>query len=252
MDTTNTTSVRFLLVADIHNSGTDGLDLTGCDAAIVAGDFLKHPGRYYHAGDRDAINNTPLFQWCNAHPDFPVFLIPGNHDCVVEHSPDWIVWPKNVIRLDTVGGSVEFKGLKIFGTPWTKPHPEHDGVFVAEEKELRAKFNDIPANLDILVTHGPPMLFEGEGGLDYDRNHVSHIGSTALREAILEKKPKLVVCGHAHGGTRDEVIIGASRIINVGRVLGYRTPRFSPAFVVIGSDGTIDVTPAKPLQPSEP
>ena len=55
--------VRFLLVADIHNSGTDGLDPTGCDAAIVAGDFIADTPLLPDDEYRKAINKTPFFVW---------------------------------------------------------------------------------------------------------------------------------------------------------------------------------------------
>ena len=48
--------------------------------------------------------------------------------------------------------------------------------------------------------------------------------------------------------------IGDTRVINVSRILekDYDTAVFSPAYATFHANGTIDVTPAKRLQPSEP
>ena len=68
-------TVRILLVSDIHNSGTEGMDPTGCDAAIVAGDFKSHGWSSCDPAWRHAVNDDPFFRWCDAHPDLPVFLV---------------------------------------------------------------------------------------------------------------------------------------------------------------------------------
>ena len=61
MNTTNNT-VRFLLVADIHNGGTDGLDPTDCHAAIVAGDFKFHGWSSCKDQWRDAVNASRILE----------------------------------------------------------------------------------------------------------------------------------------------------------------------------------------------
>lgn len=240
--------VRFLMVADIHNSKTDGLDPTGCDAAIVAGDFKLHGWSSCHDEWRDSVNDDHFFNWCNAHQDLPVFLVPGNHDRVVERHPEWLVWPKNVIRLDTCDDAIEFKGLKIFGTPWT-PIYRKPGAFNVHENELPGKYAAIPEHLDILVAHATPLLEDAEGDADVLPGH-GHVGSGALRDAILSKKPRVVVCGHLHAEGHAAAKIGDTQIVNASRMLerDYDTPAFSPAYLTFNTSGTIDVTPAKKLR----
>lgn len=246
--TTNITTniVRLLAVADIHNSGMDGIDPAGCDAMIVAGDFKSHGWSSCHEEERYRVNGDPFFAWCSAHPDFPVFLIPGNHDRVVERHPEWLDWPRSIVRLDT-DAVTEFKGLSIFGTPWTPIYHRH-GAFDIEESELSAKYAEIPEGLDILVSHAMPLLDDAEGDADV-RPGYGHIGSGALRDAIIAKKPKISLCGHLHTEDHSVVKLGETLVVNVSRVLemDYFTAVFSPAFIEFGANGSIGIEPARRL-----
>jgi len=64
----------------------------------------------------------------------------------------------------------------------------------------------------VALTHMPPY------GTKLDlASDKSHIGSTAVKEAILEKQPLLHLCGHAHESFGEEKI-GETISINVGAV----------------------------------
>ena len=92
-----------------------------------------------------------------------------------------------------------YKDLKIYGTPWTKSFKginKHCKAFTCDtEDELREKFNLIPDDTDILISHGPPY-----GVLDEVQRYKHHenCGSVALREALDRVKPKINVFGHIH------------------------------------------------------
>ena len=105
------------------------------------------------------------------------------------------------------------KNFKIWGSPWTKSfkgqNPHCMAFTVDDEQELKEKFELIPEDTDILITHSPP-----NGILDQvtDRDlfcpsfqvplRKKRVGSTALCHLLYKKKlkPKLHVFGHIHEG----------------------------------------------------
>jgi Icc-related predicted phosphoesterase len=91
----------------------------------------------------------------------------------------------------------KIKSLKIWGSPWTKWFPEVNPESIAfmlkTEEELAKKWELIPDDVDILVTHGPPYTML-DRTIDGD-----YAGSKTLSDRILElKKIKLHVFGHIH------------------------------------------------------
>jgi Icc-related predicted phosphoesterase len=61
---------------------------------------------------------------------------------------------------------------------------------------LKSKWDAIPTNTDILLTHGPAWGIVDEV---YNRRGV-HLGCELLTDRIAVVKPKIHVCGHIHSG----------------------------------------------------
>ena len=87
--------------------------------------------------------------------------IAGNHDRLFEDTPNIVrelfeQYHPNIIYLQD--SSIEVKGLKIYGSPW---QPEFcDWAFnLPRGEKLKAVWDLIPDDTDILVTHGPPHMF---------------------------------------------------------------------------------------------
>ena len=76
------------------------------------------------------------------------------------------------------------------------------------EFERGQYWDQIPDNLDVLITHGPPF-----GILDQITSDTEHFGCEELLKAVEEKKPKVHIFGHIHGGagTFDN---GVTRFVN--------------------------------------
>jgi Icc-related predicted phosphoesterase len=65
-------------------------------------------------------------------------------------------------------------------------------------EELLEKWNNIPTDIDVLITHGPP---NGYGDLVNNwRQPNTNVGCELLRNRIEEIKPILNVFGHIHEG----------------------------------------------------
>ena len=85
--------------------------------------------------------------------------------------------------------------VKIYGSPW---QPEfYNWAFNLPRMgwELEQKWNDIPMNTDILITHGPAW-----DKVDKVIGQNVPLGCELLAERIKVVKPKIHVCGHIHDG----------------------------------------------------
>jgi len=88
--------------------------------------------------------------------------------------------------------SFTIMGLKFYGSPW---QPRFcDWAFNLDPPALEKAWSKIPADTDILVTHGPPY-----GVLDRDGDKV-HCGCRKLTERLKSIGPKVHVFGHIHEG----------------------------------------------------
>lgn len=130
-----------------------------------------------------------------------VIFIAGNHDNCLVGNPSMHQGPYEDIGRPEIAylfdNGIEFEGLKIWGSPWTMKFPgmnPHCMAFTVDtEEELADKFEKIPHDTDILITHSPPY-----GILDKivdGRN----VGSKYLHAWFkYVERPKLHVFGHIH------------------------------------------------------
>jgi Icc-related predicted phosphoesterase len=77
------------------------------------------------------------------------------------------------------------------------------------EDEAKELLQDLLSG-GVLISHSPP-----KGVLDRSADGKS-LGSETVREAIVIKKPKLVVCGHIHGSAGQKARLGPTTVINAG------------------------------------
>jgi Icc-related predicted phosphoesterase len=184
--------VNVVCVSDLHGQ----LPATAeGDLLIVAGDICPttNHGSVYQA---DFINSR-FRDWLKAQPAKKKVFIGGNHDFVLQQRK-W--WHKKYPATYLQDSGTEYKGIKIWGTPWSVSYGPW--AFMAADAELSNKWDLIPDDTDILVVHGPP---HGVGDKVPSRSSdeenwpkPEHAGSKTLLKRILEVKPKLVVCGHIH------------------------------------------------------
>src|SRR5262249_24193035 len=57
------------------------------------------------------------------------------------------------LLLSSQDESIEVEGIRFYGTPWTSSTRM---AFSATRKELRQKWSEIPAGIDVLITPLPP------------------------------------------------------------------------------------------------
>jgi len=97
-------------------------------------------------------------------------------------------------NLEVIGENYE-TAVKVYGSPWQPEFYNWAFNLPRMGQELESKWNDIPMNTDILVTHGPAW-----GQLDTVAGQGIPLGCELLAERIKVVKPKIHVCGHIHTG----------------------------------------------------
>lgn len=190
--------MKLLLFSDVHRDLSAAGDLVvqsaQVDLAVCAGDLATQ-----RRGLQEVVDVL-------AGMEVPTVLVPGNGESDDELREACRGWEDaHVLH----GSGVELEGVHFWGvgggipvTPfgsWSWDHSEEEG------RELLAA---CPAG-GILVSHSPPR-----GHVDTSDGH--HLGSRAVLEAVEEKAPRLVACGHIHDCWRQEARVGPTRIVNAG------------------------------------
>jgi 3',5'-cyclic AMP phosphodiesterase CpdA len=133
--------------------------------------------------------------------------IAGNHDFIFERAPHLV--PRDLAWVYLQDSLAEIEGLRVWGTPW---QPRFGNwAFGGRPDELRAKWDLMPAALDVLVVHGPPLYY---GDAVPRGGGVEHTGCPHLLRRIADIAPRLVVYGHIHEG-RGQWEMGRTTLANV-------------------------------------
>jgi hypothetical protein len=237
--------VRLVIVSDTHDVDLPLSLFPPGDLLIHAGDHTKNGLPSELAGAASWLRSlAPLYT-------HGVVSVAGNHDRPLDaetwlraapHSQPGEPWtyesmaaarslfddghagdgrPGSMRQLQQ--SSAEIAGLALFGSPYvgltprrkamSPDHPRRHEGFLRDEPRLAELFAEIPAGLDVLITHGPPLGIldrsERHGGVL--REEPISIGSPALLERLRamrpEDRPRLHVFGHEHdsrGVARDE------------------------------------------------
>jgi predicted phosphohydrolase len=173
--------IRIVAISDTH-SRHHGL-------AVPDGDILIHAGDATMAGKMTEI--IEFNAWLGTLPHRVKLLCAGNHDWLFEKEPGLArVLLTNACYVEDC--LVTALGLRIYASPWQPRF--FDWAFNLDRGEpLRAKWDVIPHNLDILITHGPPS-----GILDVSGLTGEHTGCEELRRAVERVRPRVHIFGHIH------------------------------------------------------
>lgn len=201
-----------------------------CDLLIHAGDF----------SGRGRVEDTVDFlQWFERQPAKHRVLIAGNHDLFAEaHAAEFsrMLRAYEIAHLHDSG--IEIDGLKIWGSPYTPKF--FDWAFMRERGEaIRAHWDLIPEDTDILITHGPPL---GRG----DRNDKGEFcGCADLLKRVEVVKPRLHIFGHIHEGRGEYRWHGQrTRFVNaanIGPIAGSRVMLRQPVEIELDPEKAQDI-----------
>lgn len=166
--------MRIVAVSDLH----------GNKPAIPDGDILIIAGDSLYYGTQRELDDFDW--WLKKLPHKHKIVIAGNHDFALEDEG-----AKKRLEFCTYleDEAVEIDGLKIYGAPWTPIFC--NWAFMLPPEEIKKKWELIPDDTDILVTHGPPY------GI-MDTLPDGHVGCKSLLDRVLEVRPKCHIFGHIH------------------------------------------------------
>ncbi len=171
-------SLRLVFISDTHNHHME----------VPDGDLLFHSGDLSEAGTESQI--AQFAEWFSELPHKHKVFIAGNHDFLFEKKPQEArELVKGLTYLEDQ--KIEIEGLKIYGSPW-QPLFHHWAFNLERGTPLKEKWDLIPTDTDILLTHGPPFkvldkVYDGRG-----------VGCEELIKRVAEVKPLIHAFGHIH------------------------------------------------------
>lgn len=198
--------MRIVFISDTH-ARHEGLE-------VPSGDVLVHAGDLTNRGELHDVRSFDAF--LAGLPHRHKLVIAGNHDfCFEDHRA---VEARAALAHATYleDGGVEVGGLFFWGSPWQPWF--YDWAFnLRRGAEIRAKWELIPEETDILITHGPPL---GHG--DRVARGGEAVGCADLLDRVRQIRPRIHCFGHIHEayGQSSE---GGTTFINASTCdLGYR------------------------------
>lgn len=175
---------------------------------VPSGDILIHAGDFTNYGKPKEV--ASFCKWFAQQPHKYKIVIPGNHslglDCnhiaqnIASQSivrdytlqDAFVYLTHSALAIEGVqSGSQTRQSLQFFFSAYTPTYG--NWAFMLDEGALALKWAQIPADTQVLVTHGPP-----QGILDLNQEGV-HCGSASLLQRVqLLNNLKLMLFGHIH------------------------------------------------------
>ena len=182
--------VRICCISDTH----DKLDQIKSPDA----DILLHAGDFSMMGTEDQIKkfNNDCGEIKHQFKHGIVFIA-GNHDWMFQKDNKKArSLITNAIYLED--SSIEIEGLKIYGAPW-QPTFYNWAFNLDRGVPIKEKWDLIPDNIDILITHGPAYGIQDIVGPNIYNTIPKHVGCEELRNRVDQlQNLKLHVSGHLH------------------------------------------------------
>ena len=191
--------MKLLLFSDLHSNFRTAERLVelskDVDIVVGAGDFCN-----VRRGLEKIIKAL-------ARIDKPAVLVPGNSESDDELAMACRSWKSaHVLH----GRQTNIDGISFFGIGGGIPvTPFGSWSYDFTEDEALELMHDCPQG-GVLVSHSPP-----KGILDLSSDG-RNLGSEAVKQTVVKKKPGLVVCGHIHGSSDRMDRFEETIVINAG------------------------------------
>lgn len=197
--------MKIAIISDTHTLHHKMLPLPESDVLIHCGDFSS-------TGKLDQVKD--FASWFGRQNAKHKIIIAGNHDLTLEKNHGD---REKVLKLFLENSityiqdsEITFDGVKFYGSPW-QPEFCNWAFNLPRGYSLKQKWNMIPDDTNVLITHGPPY-----GILDLVENNIQnmhrdlHQGCEELADKVMRlPKLKLHCFGHLHTcGGQTQVVDG--------------------------------------------
>ncbi len=200
--------MRIVALSDQHGYLPE---IPPCDLLLVAGDVcpdrIGNSFAEHHPDRQMAWFDERARPWLAGAPAAHKILTWGNHDWCgqaypAESGTSTAASPGGLQILVDAAARVPAPGMpggsvSVWGSPWSLEFGHW--AFMKPPDELAKAYAAIPDDIDILVSHQPPYGY-GDRFDHVDSGAIEHVGSEELLAAIRRIRPRLVICGHMHGG----------------------------------------------------
>lgn len=204
--------MKIIAISDLH--GLFPKIDEKCDVLCICGDIIPLEIQTDIYKSKNWLK-TDFIAWCNSIACKHILLIAGNHDLIFEqtlhHEIMNIFLGTKIHYLEN--DEVEIDGKRFYGTPYC--HRFENWAFMREDSHLKMIYDLIPENLDVLLIHDAPYGTSDICLQEIEGNDKKHLGCIPLRDAILEKKPKIVLHGHLHSTNHNVELMENTKVYNV-------------------------------------
>jgi Icc-related predicted phosphoesterase len=180
-----------------------------CDMVIVAGDIM--PDKRPFEKQADWLDRE-FRHWETDIIERPVYKTWGNHDFAAER----LMVPSDLEGL--VDRTIVADGIRFYFTPWVPHLPKW--AYSCQEDVPNLHRAAIPADTQVLVSHGPPLGY-GDATSGFIEEHV---GSETLLNRCAIIQPPIIICGHIHEGRGSYETFWGGTIYNVSALNRYYKP----------------------------
>lgn len=206
--------MQLVCISDTHNKHAQ--------VKVPDGDVLIHAGDFTMRGRGPEI--AEFNRWLGTLPHPHKIVIAGNHDLMFEsdllHARALLT---NAVYLQDASHTID--DVKFYGSPWT---PQFGNwAFMRERAQLEPVWSNIPADTDVLITHGPPHGVRDKCPNMFNPRNLVSVGCEALAARVAEVRPRVHVFGHIHEGygvVRDDDTTSINAAICTARYQPTNTP----------------------------
>jgi predicted phosphohydrolase len=201
--------MRFVVLSDTHGHHRS--------LTLPVGDVLIHAGDLTARGEVEEV--VDFLDWLAGLDYRYKIIIGGNHDFFLDRQPAAFqnMLPPDITYLNHEGYDIGH--LRLWGAPASPDLP--GWAFGKSRDAMQDYWKQLPANIDILITHTPPS------GI-LDRSSSGHsLGCTALLQKIREIVPRYHLFGHIHA-SYGTLRTGETTFINASILDSRRGPVNAP------------------------